>query len=153
MDRDRVTTVSLHRDGGTTTLVRGRDLTAERLRSAFEDADLLVTFNGSQFDVPFLERSFDVTLDQPHVDLRFLCGRLGLSGGLKRVERDLGVERDRPDLSGRDAVRLWRQYEAGDESALETLVSYNRDDAVNLRPLMETATSRLHDEVFPDREE
>ncbi|MFB6206487.1 MAG: ribonuclease H-like domain-containing protein, partial [Haloglomus sp.] len=117
---DRVTTVSFYRDGETTTLVRGGHgeygpLTADRLREQL-DAPLLVTFNGARFDVPFLEESFDLTIDRPHVDLMYPCRRLDLTGGLKQVERDVGIERDRPDISGRDAVRLWREYEAGDES-------------------------------------
>jgi len=58
--RDRVTTVSFHRDGETTTLVAGEDLTAERLREQFADASLLATFNGARFDVPFLETAFDI---------------------------------------------------------------------------------------------
>jgi len=61
------------------------------------------------------------------------CKRIGLSGGLKPIEKEIGIERDRPDLSGRDAVRLWREYERGDDDARDTLVSYNREDTKNLR--------------------
>ncbi|MFB6143449.1 MAG: ribonuclease H-like domain-containing protein [Halorientalis sp.] len=143
-----VTTVSVHRGGETTTLVRGRDLTAERLRALLGDADLLVSFYGSQFDVPFLERSFDLSLDGPHLDLCYTCRRLDLTGGLKSIERAVGIDRERPDVSGEDAVRLWRAYQRGDESALETLVEYNREDAANLEALAETVVGRLHDEVF-----
>jgi uncharacterized protein YprB with RNaseH-like and TPR domain len=144
-----VTTVSVTRGDETTTLVRGDDLTAARVADLL-DAPLLVTFNGRQFDVPFLEQEFDLSLDAAHLDLRYPCSSLGLSGGLKRVEREIGVERDRPDLSGRDAVRLWREYERGDEGALSTLVSYNRDDARNLRALADEASARLHDERAGD---
>jgi len=146
--RDRVTTVSVHRGGETRTFVRGRDLSAERLREAFADASLLVTFNGKRFDVPFLETSFDLSLDYPHLDLMYPCRQLGLTGGLKAIEGDIGVERDRPDISGEDAVRLWREYERGDDDALETLVTYNREDAVNLRTLSDTVAERLHADVF-----
>lgn len=145
--RDVVTTVSVHRAGETRTLVRGDDLDRETLARCL-DAPLLVTFNGASFDVPFLEESFDLALDAPHVDLRYPCKRLGLSGGLEAVEREVGVERDRPDISGRDAVRLWREHERGVDGSLETLVSYNREDAVNLRGLMDVVADRLHDEVF-----
>ena len=145
---DRVTTVSVHQGGETTTLVRGDDLTADALRGAFADADLLVTFNGARFDVPFLETSFDLSLDHPHLDLMYTCRKLGLGGGLKQVEADIGIERDRPDISGEDAVRLWREHERGKDGALETLVSYNREDAVNLQALAETVVDRLHGEVF-----
>jgi hypothetical protein len=145
-ERDEVTTVSVHRGGETETLVRGQDLTRERLADAL-DAPLLVTFNGASFDIPFLERSFDLSLDTAHLDLRYPCRSVGLTGGLKSIEREVGIDRDRPDLSGYDAVRLWRRYERqGDEDALDTLVSYNREDTVNLRTVADEATRRLHED-------
>jgi uncharacterized protein YprB with RNaseH-like and TPR domain len=146
--RDDVTVVSLHRRGSTTTLVRDRGLTAEALADELVDASLLVTYNGKRFDVPFLETAFDLSVDLPHLDLLYPCRRLGLTGGLKAVEKRVGIDRDRPDLSGEDAVRLWREYERGREEALETLVSYNRDDTANLERLVGEVTDRLHDDVF-----
>ena len=143
-----VTTVSFHRAGETTTLVRGEDLTRTAVADQLADASLLVTFNGKRFDVPFLERSFDLDIDRPHVDLMYPCRQLDLTGGLKAIERTVGIDRDRPELSGRDAVRLWHQYERGDEQALSTLVSYNRADTANLESLMDIVADRLHDEVF-----
>ncbi|MWV65765.1 exonuclease [Halorubrum sp. JWXQ-INN 858] len=146
--RDRVTTVSFHQDGETATLVAGDDLTADALRERFADASLLATFNGARFDVPFLETAFGIDVDTPHLDLMYPCKRLGLSGGLKPIERSLGIERDRPDITGRDAVRLWHEYERGDPDALDTLVSYNREDAVNLRTLADVVCDSLHEDVF-----
>jgi hypothetical protein len=148
-DRHDVTTVSCYRDGTIETLIRGDDLTARALRERLADAPLLVSFNGARFDVPFLEEAFGLDVDVPHLDLIYPCRRLDLTGGLKRVERDLGIDRDRPDLSGRDAVRLWREYERGDEAALDTLVSYNRDDTRNLERLANLVTDRLHETLCP----
>jgi uncharacterized protein YprB with RNaseH-like and TPR domain len=147
--RDVVTTVSLHRDGETTTLVRGRDLTADRLQSHLEDAGLLGTFNGAQFDVPFLEAELGLDIELPHLDLRFLGQRLGLTGGLKQIEQTIGIEREKPDISGRDAIRLWREYERGDRAALETLIEYNRADTVNLETLLDVVVERLDESVRP----
>jgi uncharacterized protein YprB with RNaseH-like and TPR domain len=147
-ETDEVTTVSFHQDGETTTLVAGDNLTSGSLAEQFDKADLVATFNGKRFDVPFLESNFDVSVDVPHIDLLYPCRRLDLTGGLKRVEGEMGIERDRPDLSGRDAVRLWHEYERGDDAALDTLVSYNREDAVNLRTLLDEVTGRLHRSVF-----
>ncbi|MFB6189568.1 MAG: ribonuclease H-like domain-containing protein [Halapricum sp.] len=150
--RNEVTTVSARIDGETRTLVQGRDLHASALRDLFGDADLLVTFNGKRFDVPFLEANFDVSLSaKPHLDLMYPCRRLDLTGGLKVIEQEIGIGRDRPDISGREAVDLWYQYErSGDESALETLVSYNREDVENLEPLTERVNERLERTVLPD---
>lgn len=143
-----VTTVTCHRGGETTTLVRGRDLTADALRRELDAATHLVTYNGAQFDVPFLETAFDLSVDLPNVDLLFPCRRLGLTGGLSGVESALGVERDRPDISGRDAVRLWHEYERGDEDALDTLVAYNREDTVNLATVADRVVADLDRSVF-----
>jgi uncharacterized protein len=146
--RNDVTTVSLHRDGETNTLVNGRDLTARRLADELDAASLLVTFNGQRFDLPFLETCYDIEITTPHVDLMYPCRKTGLDGGLKSIERELGIGREMPDLSGRDAVRLWHEYECGDEQALETLIEYNRADTENMKPLLETVADRLHESVF-----
>ena len=77
---------------------------------------LLVSFNGSQFDVPFLRANFpEARLDQAHIDLRFVLSSLGYRGGLKAVERNLGLRRDRSirDVDGFEAVRLWRRHQRG----------------------------------------
>jgi uncharacterized protein len=106
---------------------------------------LLVTFNGSQFDVPFLRAHFpEARLDQAHIDLRFSLASLGYRGGLKAVERTLGLRRD-PAIQGVDgfeAVRLWRCYQRGDRHALRKLILYNLTDVVNMVELVET-TVRL----------
>lgn len=144
---DVVTTASFHRDGETTTLVRGQDLTAERVEQELFQSAALVSFNGKRFDIPFLEASFDLDIETPHIDLMYLCRRLGLSGGLKRIEQQLGIDRD-VDVDGREAIRLWKRYKNGSKEALEDLVYYNQLDVINLRPLLETVHERLRGEVF-----
>lgn len=150
LDRHRheVTVVTLYQAGETTTLVRGRDLSAHRLREHLDDAAILVTFNGKQFDVPFLETAFDLSIGCPHIDLRYPSRRVGLTGGLKSIESTLGIGREAADVDGREAIRLWRASQRGDESALETLVQYNRDDTINMEAVLEAVTERLHEEVF-----
>jgi hypothetical protein len=63
---------------------------------------------------------------------------LGYSGGLKKCEKAMGI--DRGDLSGVDgyfAVLLWHDYQQNqNEKALETLLAYNIEDVVNLEILM-----------------
>jgi len=107
-----------------------------------------VSFNGKRFDQPFVEHNFDVSVDAPHLDLMYLCRRLDLTGGLKQIERDLGIDRDGMDVDGREAVRLWHRYEDGDEAALDKLVEYNRYDTQNLQTLLDTVAGRLHEDVF-----
>lgn len=142
-----VTTVSCHRDGETRTYVRGRDLTAGVLREELSAADLLVSFNGKRFDVPFLEHEFDLNVGTPHLDLMYPCRQADLTGGLKAIEQEVGIGREN-DVDGREAVRLWHQYEAGDDEALDRLVRYNRLDTENLATLLDTVADRLHRDVF-----
>jgi uncharacterized protein YprB with RNaseH-like and TPR domain len=105
---------------------------------------LLVTYNGSTFDLPFLERGLGVRLEQAHIDLRFVLGSLGYKGGLKGCERRLGVERPGlEELDGWAAVLLWREYQwGGSRKALETLLAYNAQDVLNLERLMVEAYNR-----------
>lgn len=112
---------------------------------------MIVTFNGLHFDLPMIYLRFPkLAFDQLHLDLCPTLRRLGLRGGLKRIEQILGLPRD-PDLEGmdgRDAIRLWKAYRLGHESALETLLRYNREDIVNLKPLANLAYTRLRDKLW-----
>jgi uncharacterized protein YprB with RNaseH-like and TPR domain len=135
-----VTVVGLHRNGRTLSLVRGETLTADRLQAELDQSELLVTFFGTGFDVPYLRAKFPhLRFPVPHFDLCFAARRLGLRGGLKRIEQELGIERDSPirGLDGWDAVRLWSRWCEGDRDALELLRAYNAADTVNLAPIAE----------------
>lgn len=148
--RNKVTTVSFYRNGESKTLVRGQDLTAENLQKEIFESDIFVSFNGKRFDQPFLEHNFDVSFDKPHIDLMYPCKRIGLSGGLKPIEKEVGIARDDvEDVEGREAVRLWKKYEKNnDEAALEKLVLYNQYDAENLKRLLDHVHTALRKEVF-----
>src|SRR3990172_2611332 len=142
--RDAVTVVGLYDGRRTMSFVRGANL--EELPEALDGAKLLVTFNGARFDVPFLRAAFPrMRLDQIHVDLLYPLRRLGFQGGLKRIERRVGLPRSEATqgLGGFDAVRLWRAYERGDGSALDLLLEYNLEDVVNLEPLAGIAYAGL----------
>jgi uncharacterized protein YprB with RNaseH-like and TPR domain len=76
-----------------------------------------------------------------HLDLRFILARLGFKGGLKRIEPRFGIRRP-PEVDGMDgyeAVLLWARHCRGDYTALPTLLTYNREDVVNMETLMEGA--------------
>jgi uncharacterized protein len=66
------------------------------------------------------------------------CWRNRLYGGLKGVERCLGIERKLKEVNGLEAIRLWwRWVNDYDQSALQTLLDYNKEDVVNLKVLKE----------------
>ena len=117
------------------------------LNDAMQGYQAVVTFAGSTFDLPVLRQVFGNLLVPPvHIDLRWPLKRLGQVGGLKRIERRLGLERPQElrDLDGLDAVRLWRQYqESGDRRALELLKHYNALDVINLEPLLRLSVRML----------
>ncbi|HXG24758.1 MAG TPA: ribonuclease H-like domain-containing protein [Chthonomonadales bacterium] len=119
--------------------VRGDNLA--EFPEAIKRAAIIVTFFGTGFDLPFLRRAFRMDFPQLHIDLCFLFKRLGYSGGLKYVERQLGLTRSEETrgLAGWDAVRLWAAYRHGSEKALETLLAYNAEDVLNMETLMEMA--------------
>jgi uncharacterized protein YprB with RNaseH-like and TPR domain len=105
---------------------------------------LLVTYNGKSFDVPFLERTFGVRLGQAHIDLRHVLRALGLRGGLKSCERQMGLQRPgMEEVDGYVAVLLWHHFRGHrDPKALESLLAYNIQDTVNLETLMVLAHNR-----------
>jgi len=146
-----VTVVTVHGGGSTRTFVAGEDL--EELPAHLGRFPILVTFNGSRFDVPFLAATFPQLVVPPvHIDLRFVLYRLGLAGGLKRIEATLGLG-DRSGVEGVDglaAVRLWQEYRRGNRSALDRLVRYNRADTVNLEPLLGYAVRELTARLWPN---
>ena len=119
---------------------------------ALSEFDLLVTFNGTQFDLPVLKAYFpELKLPPAHVDLRFLMARLGFKGGLKRIEPRFGIRRPKAvnGMDGYMAVLLWQRYQRGDKGALKTLLTYNREDVVNLEVLMDAAFRMERDRLFP----
>lgn len=133
-------------DGSTTrAFVRGVDLA--QFPEALEGVELLVTYNGSSFDLPVLKNAFpDVEFDRfHHIDLRFPLHRLGVKGGLKGAEKQLGIGRPGAleGVDGYMAVLLWRAHRAGTATALDTLLCYCLEDVVNLKPLLALTYNRL----------
>src|SRR5258708_7801157 len=89
---DTITLVGWSMGGEYNVYMKGDD--AGPLRKALSEAKAIVTFNGSLFDVPFLNYEFsDLHLPAAHVDLRFLARRVGLVGGQKDVEITVGLQR------------------------------------------------------------
>ena len=147
-EASQITVIGIHLDDGlheNFVQLVGDDITPEKLLEALEGVTLIHTYNGSRFDLPFIHSCLGINLEDlfPHYDLMYHCWRCKLFGGLKRVERKLGIARRLTDISGWDAVRLWWRYiNDYDERALHTLLEYNREDVVNLKTLKRLLIAR-----------
>ena len=142
-----ITVVGLYGQGRMTSLVRGENLTQERLVEELSRYDLIVTFFGSAFDLPYLQAKCPrLRFPQPHIDLCFVARRLGLRGGLKQIEPIAGIQRPGflRGLDGWDAVRLWNRWRhSRDDAARELLLAYNAADSENLQPLGDFLCAQL----------
>ncbi|MFH1717327.1 MAG: ribonuclease H-like domain-containing protein [Planctomycetota bacterium] len=113
-------------------------LSEQRLLASLDGVDEIYSYNGSRFDLPFIRTKFGVDLKAcfRHTDLMYDCWRNNLKGGLKAVERKLGINRGLKNVDGYMAVKLWYEYIHGNnKQALLTLLEYNREDVVNLQVL------------------
>jgi uncharacterized protein len=113
-------------------------ITSEAIMEALQGVDIIYTYNGRRFDLPFIHARHGVDLESEftHCDLMHHCWKNNLYGGLKKVEVCLGIERQLKEVNGFEAVRLWWRYVNDyDQSALKTLLEYNKEDVVNLKVL------------------
>ena len=132
-----VTLVCCFHEGSPLRFLAGENL--EDFLELLEYVKLLVSFNGASFDVPrVLDRFHIPELPCAHVDLRWLCHHAGWRGGLKKIEKVLGLRRppDLEGLGGAEAVWLWQAWqERGDTQAKRTLERYCAADTVMLKLL------------------
>lgn len=118
----------------------GGDATRASLLRNLRCVDTIYTYNGSRFDLPFINIRLGVNLIEHfhHRDLMHDCWRNNLYGGFKAVERQLNIPRRLRGIGGAEAVTLWWRYQIGhDRRALDLLLEYNKEDVVNLMTLRE----------------
>jgi uncharacterized protein YprB with RNaseH-like and TPR domain len=118
----------------------GEGVTADNILEALAGVSIVYTYNGSGFDLPFINSRLGINLAElfNHCDLMYHCWRNNLYGGFKAVERQLGIERRLKEVNGYEAVRLWWRYVNDyDEDALSILLEYNKEDVINLKHLKE----------------
>lgn len=139
---DHITSIAAYDRKQVHTFVHGCNL--EQTADLLHQRQLLVTYNGACFDLPYLRRELNISLPPAHIDLRFLLAQLGFRGGLKGCERQLGIHREELDgFDGYLAVLLWRDYQIyKDQRYLNTLLRYNCADVIHLDRLMIEAWNR-----------
>ena len=142
---DSVTMIGMYDGRDYKVFIEGENL--QDFAAELERYSVLVTFNGSGFDLRFLKLAFpELRIPPIHIDLRWLTRKLGLCGGLKEIETQLGITRpdEVKDLGGySEATVLWSKYLRGERFALQQLVQYNTEDVVHLKAIMQIAYDRL----------
>lgn len=141
---DNITIIgwSIENDYGV--FIQGTDETY--FKEVLSKAKIIVTFNGTLFDLPFLKKEFpDIQFPLTHIDLRFLSKRVGLSGGQKAIEKNIGMERqfNLNNLTGETAPVLWFKYLKGDLDSLKLLISYNHADIEGMKKIFDVTIERL----------
>lgn len=99
--------------------------------SLIDESEMLVSFNGNCFDIPFIEKTFNIPeVECPHLDLRWVAYHHGYRGGLKMIEKDMKIKRPEEiaEIDGFEAVELFHRWQCGDEDAKVKLISYCKED-------------------------
>jgi uncharacterized protein YprB with RNaseH-like and TPR domain len=142
--RDKITVIGIYDGRESKTYVK--DINLDDIADELSKYRLLVSFNGARFDIPFIKSEFpEIEFKQLHIDLVYPLRRIGYKGGLKNIEKILGISRseDTEGMTGFDAVRLWKQYEKGDKGALAKIIKYNNEDIVNLKTILELTYPKM----------
>lgn len=148
---DDITVFGLYDGLNTKIMIKNINLDFASLRKELQKYKLFVTFNGASFDIPFIEKRYPNLLPKiPNFDVKSITNKLSLKGGLKNIERALGIKRsDIVDkFYGGDALTLWKMYRAtGDEHYLNLLVEYNEYDIMNLKKVAEHCVKRMKEKM------
>lgn len=146
---DAITVIGVYDGYRFRAFVKGKDL--KDFPDYISQYNMIVSFFGKSFDMPLIKKRFpQCHFPQTHLDLYPILRKLGYKGGLKKIEKQLGVSRDTDTegLTGRDAITLWRYAQLGRKDALDTLIKYNEEDVVNLKTLMHFAYDNLKQQTL-----
>lgn len=140
---DQITVIGLADGARSIAYVAGIPQTGDekldRFREVIKGYQLIVTYNGTNFDLPFIEKHFreaNFRFELPHLDVMLPARAVGLQGGLKDMEKQVGIVRpaDIKDMRGAEAIQLWGQWKnSGDLAAYRRLTTYCKADCVNLK--------------------
>ena len=146
-NNDDITVIGLFDGIETKTMIKGINFNSKELKNELSKYKLIVTFNGASFDIPFINKLYPNLLPNiPNFDIKSVTNKLNLKGGLKEIEKKLGIKRSRiiERFCGGDALTLWKMYRAtGDDYYLKLLVEYNEDDIINLKTIAEYCIDKL----------
>jgi len=144
---DDITVFGLFDGIDTKSMIKNINLDYNELKKELQKYKLIVTFNGSSFDIPFIKKRYpDLLPNIPNFDIKSVTNGLNLKGGLKQIEKRLGIKRNKiiENFYGGDALTLWRMFKAtGNDHYLNLLVEYNEEDTINLKTIADYCVNRL----------
>jgi uncharacterized protein YprB with RNaseH-like and TPR domain/predicted nuclease with RNAse H fold len=129
-----------------------KDGNLKDLPSYLREFEVIVTFNGKVFDVPFIKKEFpNIIIPPVHIDLRYLLKSFGITGSLKDVEHKISIQRpkDVQGTNGRTATVLWSNFVKGDDESLRKLLLYNICDTSHLYDIMKFCYQKKLEEIEP----
>jgi len=118
-----------------------------KLKDALDKAKIIITFNGSVFDIPFLKKHFkELKFPTTHIDLRFLSKSSGLECGRKKIEEVIGFKRPKAlqETNGFTAALLWDEYKWGKKTSLEKLIAFNHSDIESMKVIFDYCTRNIY---------
>ncbi len=127
-----------------------KDNNLDEILEYLQNYEIIVTFNGKLFDIPFIKKEFpDAKIPPIHIDLRFLLKNLGITGSLKEIEKKLNIPRAKlvQEISSRDAAVLWSRFVRGYDEDLEKLLLYNIYDVIDLQVIMHLCYQKKIDDM------
>jgi uncharacterized protein len=148
---DYVFLIAIYDGINTKLMIRDINLNLQELKKFLAKYPMLISFNGTVHDIPFLKKRYpDLFSDVLHMDLRFLTQKISFRGGLKKIEKLLGIKRTEIQEKYRsgDIKRLWRMWKgSGDKYYLNLLIEYAEDDVISLKKIAECTIDRLKKEI------
>ena len=124
----QITCISTYRDGQLNSYVQGRNL--DDFLYEWAQAKVVVAFNGKRFDLPHLQKAFNLATLPAQIDLMDEARHYGYNGGLKAIEYQIGFQRKKSVCNdGKAAIHFWEKYHnTNDINALIDLLHYNAED-------------------------
>jgi len=142
-EKNNITLIGIYKENKYYPFIK--DLNLEKALKFLSSTPIWITFGGENFDIPFIKKTFPY-LRTPlvHIDLFFLTKEVELRGGLKKIEKMLGIVRKTEGLNGYDAVKLWKKWvEEKDKNSLRKLILYNKEDVVNIKKIMDYIIAKI----------
>ena len=140
-------------------------LTVSSVLSEFKDCDVIITYNGQSFDVPFVltrAKKYGLAEELPafyNVDVyRWLKSYWPLaetapSLSQKSVEKILGIDDSRTDLiNGGECIQLYSEYiNLDDGHAKDLILLHNGDDVRQLAKITQALSFLPYDKISFDK--